>query len=179
MENMQLDLEHLVAMNSLSSSMIYFPIRFFINPRCSAFSPVIELGLKLYFHFSLPVQCDQNLFPSYAFFGYTMCKIFHGSAMATSQSAKKSTQSSRTVRSKPQMDWDALSPTAGIPKNIKGTIPLLAEETRSIHEKYKTEGFAQEGKTTRVFSPRQQIPWRRGKPRKNQDIVEAQISEEP
>jgi hypothetical protein len=26
MENLQLDLEHLVAMNSLSSSMIYFPV---------------------------------------------------------------------------------------------------------------------------------------------------------
>jgi hypothetical protein len=72
MENLQLDLEHLVAMNSLSSSMISFPVRFVINPGCSTFSPVIEPGLKLYLHFPLPVQRDQNLFPSCAFVGYTV-----------------------------------------------------------------------------------------------------------
>jgi hypothetical protein len=99
--------------------------------------------------------------------------------MVTSQSTRKGAQSSKTVRSKPQRDWDAFSPAVGIPKNVKGTIPLLAEETRSIREKYEMEGFTQEGKTTRALSPQQQMPRRRGRPRKNQEIVEAQISEEP
>jgi hypothetical protein len=76
-------------------------------------------------------------------------------------------QSSRTVRFKPQRHWDAFSPATGIPKNVKGTIPLPVEETRSIHKKFETEGFTQEGNTAKALSPQQQIPWRRGRPRKN------------
>ena len=45
-ENLQLDLEHLITMNSLSSNMFSSPVQFFINPRCSPFSPVIEQGLS-------------------------------------------------------------------------------------------------------------------------------------
>jgi hypothetical protein len=83
MENLQLDLEHLVAMNSLSSNMISFPAHFVINPECLAFSLVIEPRMKLYLHFPLPVQRDQNLFPSYAFVGYTEHKFHLGHTMET------------------------------------------------------------------------------------------------
>jgi hypothetical protein len=100
--------------------------------------------------------------------------------MVTSQSARKGAQwSSRTVRSEPQRDWDSFSPATGIPKDVKGTILLPAEKTRSIRGKYEMEGFTQEGKTVRAPSPQQQMPQRRGRPRKNQEIMEAQISEEP
>lgn len=99
--------------------------------------------------------------------------------MATSQSARKGAWSNRTVRFKPQRDWDAFSPAVGIPKDVKGTIPLPVEKTGSIRGKSETKGFAQEGKTTRALSPQQQMPRRRGRPRKNQETMEAQISEKP
>jgi hypothetical protein len=99
--------------------------------------------------------------------------------MVTSQSTRKGTRSSRTARSEPQRDWDSFSPAAGIPKDVKGTILLPTEKTRSNRGKYEMEGFTQEGKTVRAPSPQQQMPRRRGRPRKNQEIMEARISEEP
>jgi hypothetical protein len=60
MENLQLDLEHLVAMNSLSSSMISSPVRFVINPRMLDILSSRRTRPKLYLQFPLPVQRDQN-----------------------------------------------------------------------------------------------------------------------
>jgi hypothetical protein len=98
--------------------------------------------------------------------------------METSQSIRKGTQSSKIARSKPQNDWESFSPAAGIPKDVKGVIPLPTEKTRSNHAEPEAEGFAQEGKTVEAPSPQQQMPRRRGRPRKNKEVVEARFSEE-
>jgi hypothetical protein len=105
-------------------------------------------------------------------------KFLLSHTMETSQSTRKGARINRTVRSKPQRDWDAFSPAIGIPVDVKGNILLPAKNTRAIHEKYVTEGFAQEGKTSRSPSPQQKMPRQRGRPIKNQDILEAQNSEE-
>jgi hypothetical protein len=61
MENLQLDLEHIIAMNSLSSSMISSPFQFIINLICSTFSPVIEPGLNSICNF----PCQSSLFKTF------------------------------------------------------------------------------------------------------------------
>jgi hypothetical protein len=58
MENLQLDLEHLVAMNSLSFSMISSLVEFIINLGCSTLSPVAEPGLNSVYIF----PCQSSLF---------------------------------------------------------------------------------------------------------------------
>jgi hypothetical protein len=55
MESLQLDSKHLVAMNSLSSSMIYFSSQLIINLGCSAPFPVVEPGPNSVRKFPLPV----------------------------------------------------------------------------------------------------------------------------
>jgi hypothetical protein len=51
--------------------------------------------------------------------------------METSQSIRKGSQSSMIARSKPQNDSVSFSPVAGIPKDVKGVIPLPTEKTGS------------------------------------------------
>jgi hypothetical protein len=91
--------------------------------------------------------------------------------MATSQRIRKGMQNNRIARSKPQNDWDSFSPVAGIPKDVKGDIPLLAEKTRSNRTEPEAEGFAQEGKMIEASFPQQKIPRRRGRLRKNKDAM--------
>jgi hypothetical protein len=87
--------------------------------------------------------------------------------METSQSVRKGVWSSRIARSKPQNDWESFSPATGIPKDVKGVIPLLPEKTRSNHAQPEMEGFSQEGKMIESLSPQQKMPHRSGTPRKN------------
>jgi hypothetical protein len=68
---------------------------------------------------------------------------------------------------------------ADIPKDVKGTILLPTEKTRSNRAESEVEGFAQEGKIVGAPSPQQKMPRRRGRPRKNQEIMEARVAEEP
>jgi hypothetical protein len=98
--------------------------------------------------------------------------------MATSQSIRKGTWSSRIARSKPQNDWESFSPATGIPKDAKGVIPLPTETIRSNRAEPEAERLVQGGKTVEAPSPQQQIPRRRGRPRKNKEVEEARVSEE-
>jgi hypothetical protein len=146
MENLQLDSKHLVAMNSLSSSMIPSSSRLVINLGCSTLFPVVEPGPTLFAISLASPVCSKLPPPPCASVGYTVHRIHTGHTMVTSQSIRKGTQSSIIARSKPQNDWESFSPAAGIPKDVKGVIPLPAEKTRSNHTEPEAEGFAQEGK---------------------------------
>jgi hypothetical protein len=81
--------------------------------------------------------------------------------------------------SRPQNDWESFSPIASIPKGVKGVIPLPTETIRSNRMEPEAERLVQGGKTVEVSSPQQKIPQRRGRPRKNKEVEEAQVSEEP
>jgi hypothetical protein len=100
-------------------------------------------------------------------------------AMATSQNKKKGTCSGRIARPEPQSDWDSFSLTTGVPKDKKGVFPSPMGTTTSHHAKFGVEGTAQEGRTTEAPFPQQHIPQRRGRPRKNKEAEEIQISDEP
>jgi hypothetical protein len=99
--------------------------------------------------------------------------------MATSQNMKKGTRSGRIARPEPQSDWDSFSLTTGIPKDKKGIFPLPTGTTTSHRTELGVEGTAQEGRTVEALSPQQQIPQRRGRPRKNKEAGETRISDEP
>jgi hypothetical protein len=99
--------------------------------------------------------------------------------METSQSMKKGTHSGRITRPEPQSDWDSFSLTTGIPKDKREIFPLPTGKTTSHRAELGVEGTAQEGRTVEVLSPQQQIPQRRGRPRKNKEVGETQISDEP
>jgi hypothetical protein len=62
--------------------------------------------------------------------------------METSQSVRKGMWSNRIARSKPQNDCDSLSPATDIPNDLKGVIPLPAENTRSNHKEPEVKGFS-------------------------------------
>jgi hypothetical protein len=64
---------------------------------------------------------------------------------------------------------------AGIPKDVKGAIILPTEKTRSNCAKFEAEGFKQEWNTIGSPSPQEQIPRRRGRPRKRKEAMEAQV----
>jgi hypothetical protein len=85
MEKINLNLEHLVTMNSMTFNMISSLLELIINLRCSKLFQVTELGRNF--------VCN-----SPPFTGYTAQKIHICHAMETSQSAKKGTQSSITTR---------------------------------------------------------------------------------
>jgi hypothetical protein len=82
-------------------------------------------------------------------------RIHTGRAMVTSQSIRKGVRSSRISRSKPQNDWESFSPATGIPKDVKGVIPLPTEMIRSNHVEPEVERLAQGGKTVEAPSPQQ------------------------
>jgi hypothetical protein len=72
-----------------------------------------------------------------------------------------------------------LSPATDIPKDAKGVIPLPTETIRSNCAKLEAERLAQGGRIVEASFPQQQIPQRRGRPRKNKEVEEARVSEEP
>jgi hypothetical protein len=133
---------------------------------------------KLFSQFPLANPVVQNRSPC-AFVQYTVCRVYLGHAMVASQSAGKGVRSGRTARSEPQRDWNSFSPATTIPKDVEGTILSPAEKTRSSHGTTEAEKFIQEREMERAPSSQQQLPRRRGRPRKNEEIMKAQIAEEP
>jgi hypothetical protein len=99
--------------------------------------------------------------------------------METSQNIRKGARSGRITRPEPQSDWDSFSLTTGIPKDTKGVFPLPAETMISHHAEPGVEGPAQEGNILEALSPQQQIPQRRGRPKKNKEVGETRIPDEP
>jgi hypothetical protein len=63
MNNLKFDLKHLVAINSLISSMFSSLGRFVINLRCSACPPVIEPGLSCFSQFPFANPIGSELLP--------------------------------------------------------------------------------------------------------------------
>jgi hypothetical protein len=92
--------------------------------------------------------------------------------MATSQNIRKGARSGRISRPEPQSDWDSFSLTTGIPRDTKGVFPLPVETMISHRVEPRVEGPAQEGRILEAMSPQQQIPQRRGKPKKNKEVGE-------
>jgi hypothetical protein len=66
-----------------------------------------------------------------------------------------------------------------IPKDVEGTILSSTERNRSSRGTYEEDKFIQERETKRDPSSQQQLPHRWGRLRKNEEIVKAQIVEEP
>jgi hypothetical protein len=104
-------------------------------------------------------------------------RVYLGHAMVASQRIRKGTQTDITVRSKPQRDWNSFAPTVTIPRDVEETILSLTKDTRSSHKTTKTEKFILKGEMARASSSKQQIPRRRGRPRKNEEIMKAKIPE--
>jgi hypothetical protein len=99
--------------------------------------------------------------------------------MEFSQSTRKGARSSRTVRSEPQRDWNSFAPAATIPRNLEGSIFSPIEETILRREMVETEKFIQKGETVGAFASGQQLPRRRGRSRKNEEVTKALIPEGP
>jgi hypothetical protein len=99
--------------------------------------------------------------------------------METSQNIRKGARSGRSTRPEPQSDWDSFLLTAGIPKDPKGDFPLPVETMISHRAEAGVEEVAQEGRTLEALSPQQQIPQRRGRPRKNKEAGETRVPNEP
>jgi hypothetical protein len=178
MDNLQIDLKHIVAINSLPFNMIFSPGRFVINLICSTCPPVIEPGLNSLRSFPLPIQFVQNLSPC-AFVQYTTHRVYLGHTMEDSQSTGKGMWSDITARSEPQRDWDSFSPAATIPKDVEGTILSPTGKIRSSRETTEEDKFIQEGEMVRAPSSQQQLPQRRGRPSKNKEIMKDRITKEP
>jgi hypothetical protein len=100
--------------------------------------------------------------------------------MATSQNVRKGTQSGRSARNETQSDWDSFSLIAGTPKDPKG-FSLLIMEARISHrsEPGVEDATHQEGNMLEGLSPQQQMPGRRGNPRKNKEVGETQVPNKP
>jgi hypothetical protein len=94
--------------------------------------------------------------------------------MEFSQSTGKGTRSDRTARSEPQRDWISFAPAETIPRSLEGSIFSPTEETILRREKVETEKFIQKGKAVGAFASRQQLPRRRGRLRKNEEVTKAE-----
>jgi hypothetical protein len=94
--------------------------------------------------------------------------------MDFSQSTGKGARSGITVRSEPQRDWNSFTPTETIPRSIEASILSLTEETILRREMTETKKFIQKGKMVGAFASRQQLPQRRGRPRKNEEVTKAE-----
>ena len=66
-----------------------------------------------------------------------------------------------------------------IPKDVEETILSPTEETISSHGTTKTEKFIQEKETEKSSSSKRQLPRRRGRPRKNEEIMKVKIPKGP
>jgi hypothetical protein len=65
------------------------------------------------------------------------------------------------------------------PQRCERNFPLTYREIISDRETTEAEKFIQEREMVRAPSSQQQLPRRRGRPRKNKEIMKAQIAEEP
>jgi hypothetical protein len=92
--------------------------------------------------------------------------------MATSQGRNKGVRSGRIASPEPQSDWDSFSFIAGTPKDKRGIFPSPTEMTTSHGAEPGKKETAQERRIEEDFSPQYWIPRRRGRPRKNKEVVE-------
>ena len=103
MNNPKADLKHLIAINSLISSIFSSLGRFAINLRCSTCSLVVEPGLSGFSQFPFSNQIGSKLIPA-TFIQNIACRVYLGHAMEASQSIGKGMHSGITARYKPQRD---------------------------------------------------------------------------
>jgi hypothetical protein len=99
--------------------------------------------------------------------------------MGTPQNIRRGTRSSRSARLEPQSAWDSFLLAVGIPEVSKGGSYLCVEMMISHRAKAEVEEVVLEGRTLEDMPPQQQIPRRRGRPRKNKEAGETQIPSEP
>jgi hypothetical protein len=66
-----------------------------------------------------------------------------------------------------------------ITKDTKGVSPLHVGTTTSYRAEPRMEGPAQEGRIVEAMSLQQKIPQRRGGPKKNKEVGETRIPDEP
>jgi hypothetical protein len=76
-------------------------------------------------------------------------------------------------------EWDFFMISVDIPRDPKGDIPLPTGEATSCCVETEIDGAAGKGKIMEFLSPQQPIPCKRGSPRKNKDLGEAQAPNEP
>jgi hypothetical protein len=98
--------------------------------------------------------------------------------MGTPQNISWGTRSRRSARLEPQSTWDSFLLATGIPEVSKGGFYLRAKMMISYHAKVEVEEVVPEGRMLEAMPPQQQIPWRRGRPRKNKEVGENQIPSE-
>jgi hypothetical protein len=90
--------------------------------------------------------------------------------MGTPQNARRGLRGSRSTRPEPQNAWDSFLFAAGVPEASKGDSDLCAEMMVSPHAEAEVEEVTSEGHRLEAMLPQQQIPWRRGRPRKNKEV---------
>jgi hypothetical protein len=86
--------------------------------------------------------------------------------MATSKNIIRGTRSRIISRTEPQNDWDSFSLTTGAPEDPKGFFSFPTEVKVSHRVEPGVEGPENKGRTVTALSSKQQIPQRRGIPRK-------------
>jgi hypothetical protein len=99
--------------------------------------------------------------------------------MVFSQTKIKGAQSDRTARSKPQRYWNSFALVATIPRKLEGSVFSPTEEIILRCKMTETEKFIQKRKMMGAFSYEQQLPRRRGRTRKNEEVTKALIPEGP
>jgi hypothetical protein len=76
-------------------------------------------------------------------------------------------------------NWGSFLLPACISKDKKGDLFIPAERVTPCHAEAKAGRAAEEGRTLETLSPQQQIPQRRGRPRKNKEAGGTQVPSEP
>jgi hypothetical protein len=95
--------------------------------------------------------------------------------MGTPQNSRWGLRGSRSARPEPQNAWDSFLFAAGVPEASKGDSYLRVEMMVSPRAEAEVEEVTPEGLRLEGTLPQQQIPWRRGRPRKNKEVGENQI----
>jgi hypothetical protein len=99
--------------------------------------------------------------------------------MGTPQNIRKGMRSSRSARPEPQSDWDCSYSQRASPRFQREDSHLRVEMMISHRAKAEVEEVVSEGRTLEDMPPQQQIPQRRGRPRKNKEAGETQVPSEP
>jgi len=90
--------------------------------------------------------------------------------MGTPQNTRWGLRSSGNTRLEPENAWDSFLFAAGVPEVSRGDSYLCAETMVMPHAETEIEEVTPEGHRLEAMLPQQQIPWRRGRPRKNKEV---------
>jgi len=90
--------------------------------------------------------------------------------MGTPQNTRRGLRGSRSARPEPQNAWDSFLFVAGVLEASKGDSYLHAEMMVSPRADTKVEEAMSKGQNLEFTLPQQQIPWRRGRPKKNKEV---------